>query len=99
MFHLRHHLMDDEEIRKILTGVPTILRGIELILDFFRIHGSQLTKRETNFLKAFENEVYGTSTNTVPSLNGAESATILAQFDYADDGREVLHLFLMLLSD
>ncbi len=77
MLHLRHHLMDDEEIREILVGVPAVFRRIELILDFFRVHGPQLIKREANFLKAFQNKVYGACTNAVPTLNGAESYFVL----------------------
>ena len=37
--------MDDEEIRDGFTGVPAVFRGIELILNFFRIHGFQLIER------------------------------------------------------
>ena len=69
--------MDNEEVRHGFTGVPAVLRGIEPMLDFLWIHGSQLTERDPDLLEALENQDYSTGADIVSASNGAIAASIL----------------------
>ncbi len=63
--------MDDKEVWQGFAGVPAVLRGIEAMLDFLWIHGSQITERDSDLLEALENQYYSPGADIVSASNGA----------------------------